>query len=258
MEALMPIWNRIPIALLIFIRIGALLFSMPILGARSIPTPAKVGLSCALAWGILPLIPLPSETPPFALAGWGVAAVQEALIGLSMGWLAHICLAAVPLAGQLVGYQMSFGIANVVDPLGQHQMSVIATFLNLIALWLFLALDGHHLVLAAIFKSFQWVPPGAGWFHEGMGQLGIEGGRHLFWSAFLLAAPVMLVLLFVKMGLGVVARAVPQMNVFIVALPLQIGVGLVALGATLGFCVPWLTRSLKWLDEVYVFMGTGF
>jgi flagellar biosynthetic protein FliR len=258
MDPLLPIWNRIPLLILVFIRVGALLFSVPILGAKRIPTPARVGLACALSWGILPLVPLPTEGPAFDLVWWGGSVVREALIGLSMGVLAHLCLAAVPLAGQLVGYQMGFGIANVVDPVGQRQMSVIATFFNLMVLWLFLALNGHHLLIVAIFRSFEWMPPGTGWLHEGLGELALEGGRQLFRSALLLAAPIMLILLCVKVGLGLVARTVPQMNVFIVALPLQIGVGLVALGTALGVFAPWVARSLKWLDGIYALLGRGF
>jgi len=253
-----PIWDRIPTFILTFLRIGALLFSMPALGAKSIPVPAKVGLACALSWSILPLLPVAPAGLSLDLVRWGGCAIREVLIGLCLGWIVHLVLSAVPLAGQLVGYQMGFGIANVVDPLGQQQMSVIATFFNLTMLWLFLALNGHHLVVAAIFKSFEWVPPGTGLLHEGLGELGVEGGRQLFRSALLLAAPIMLILFFVKVALGLVARTVPQMNVFIAALPLQIGVGLVIMGAALSFFIPWLTRSLNWLDGVYVLMGKAF
>jgi flagellar biosynthetic protein FliR len=251
------LWNRIPILSLVFIRIIAWVIAMPMIGAQSIPVQVKVGLSLGLAWALLPLLPLSATRPTLDLTYWAIAAVREALIGLSMGWLVHLCLAAVPLAGQLVGYQMGFGIANVVDPANQQQLSVIAQFLNVMALMLFFALNGHHLVIMALCKSFQLLPPATTAFQGGWLETGVAAGSNLFRSALLLAAPVMLILLFVKVGLAIVARAVPQMNVFIVALPMQIGVGLMALGATLSLLAPWLERGLDRLYDLFLMILMG-
>jgi flagellar biosynthetic protein FliR len=157
----------------------------------------------------------------------------------------------------MLGLQMGVSMANVMDPVGQQQLSVIAQFLNVIAFWLFLAVDGHHLAISAFLESFRWFPlAGAGPGPE-TGVLGVEMGRQMFRSALLLAAPGLLVLMAMQVGLGIVARVVPQMNVFLVAVPLQIAIGLLAVAAGLVLLGPWMGKGLGWLMDMYGAMGTG-
>ena len=257
MEDLALVWSRLPYYSLVFIRVGAWLLAMPLFGANNIPNLVKVCFAVALSWALLPLIPLPEAPAAFTLLQWADGAIREALIGLSMGWVVHLALAAVALGGQMLGFQMGFAIANVVDPVGQQQMSVVAQFLNLTAYWLFLAMDGHHMVVTALYESFRWIPPGTAGFHGDFGRLGLEGGAHLYRSAFLLAAPVMLIFFIVQVAFAIVARSVRQMNVFFVALPLKLGLGLLSLSALLGFVAPWLTRTLEWLQGSYLYLGTA-
>jgi len=248
------IWEGLPWFILVLIRVGAVFFSMPILGSRSIPLPARVGLALALSWALFPLV-RPDDalhgSPPVGQS-WGLAAVRELLVGLTLGWTVNFLLAAVPLAGQLLGFQMGLGLANIMDPLGQQQLSVPAQFLNLLALWLFLSLNGHYLVISALVESFQWWPLAGGGSvgRGGWGALALGAGRHIFTSALIVAAPVTLVLLTLQVALGIVARTVPQMNVFFVAIPLQIGLGLAAIGAFLRFFAPWMARELSWLKGI--------
>jgi flagellar biosynthesis protein FliR len=250
-------WDRIPHFSLGFVRVGSFLLAMPLVGGRIIPAGVRVWLAVALCWAVIPIVPVPGGGLPLDLLGWGVAAVREAIIGLGLGWLAQVPFAAVPLAGQMLGLQMGVSMANVMDPVGQQQLSVIAEFLNVIAFWFFLAVDGHHLVISGLLESFRWFPlAGAGPGPE-TGVLGIEMGRQMFRSALLLAAPGLLVLMAMQVGLGIVARVVPQMNVFIVAVPLQIAIGLLAMAAGLALLGPWMGKGLGWLMDMYSAMGTG-
>lgn len=245
-----PMGERLPFLSLILVRVGALLLAMPPFGARGVPVPVRIALGLALSWAILPLVPLPKTPPPSGLLAWGLAAAGEALMGLAMGWMVQLMLAAVPLTGQVLGFQMGLGMANVVDPLGEQQLSTVAQIMNLLAMGLFLALDGHHLAMAALFDSFRWVPAGGG-DPSGWGGLGVEAGGHLLRSTLILAGPVLGILLVVQVALGILARVMPQMNVFIVTTPLQIGLGLLALGTTLGLLSPWLANGLQWLTGIY-------
>jgi flagellar biosynthetic protein FliR len=251
MEGLQSILDRLPLWSLLFVRIGACLFAMPLFGGRNVPVVAKVGIIMGLTWALLPIIPVAQTTLPRELWAWALALIREAIVGLSLGWMVQLCLAAVPLAGQMVGFQMGFGIANVMDPMGQQQMSVISQFFYLIAIWVFLSVDGHHLVILALVRTLREVPLGAGgMISDGFGAA-VEGGRHLLSSAFMLAAPMLLILMFIQVAMGIVARTVPQMNVFFVGLPLQIGVGFLAMGVTLSFFIPWLYRSMSWLNGFF-------
>ncbi len=247
-------WDRIPHFSLVLIRTGALLFSLPMFGARGVPVSVKVGMAVAFSWALLPILPL-GGTLPQGVVQWGLLSIREAAIGLAMGWMVHLVIAAVPLAGHVLGYQMGFGLANLMDPVGQQQLSVTAHFLNVVALWLFLVLDGHHLLVTVLFESFRWGPPGGLVDGASMGALGAEAGRSLFWNTPALAGPLLLVLLLLQVALGIMARVVPQMNVFIVAVPVQSAIGLLGLGAGLGLMAPWMAKELGWLRQIYGLLG---
>jgi flagellar biosynthetic protein FliR len=255
LEALWPIFNRIPFFGLVLIRVGAMVFSTPVFGAKSLPMTARAGLILAFSWALLPLLPLPSSDIPFELIPWGVSAIREALIGFCLGWFVQLVLAAVSLAGQTLGFQMGFAIANVLDPVQQQQLSIIAQFLNTIGIWVFLAMDGHHIVLSGLFESYRASPLWSWDFLQGMGALSRETGTHLFRSALLLAAPIVLILVFLSVAFGIMARAVPQMNVFFVGMPLKIALGFMAFGTLLGFVAPWMSNNLEWLHNVLFFLG---
>ncbi|MGQ9655139.1 MAG: flagellar biosynthetic protein FliR [Thermodesulfobacteriota bacterium] len=255
MDALALVWGRMPYFSLVLIRTGALLFSLPMFGARGVPVPLKVGMAVAFSWALLPILPLPDRAAPQEVLEWGLVAIREAAIGLAIGWMVHLVLAAVPLAGHVLGYQMGFGLANLMDPVGQQQLSMSAHFLNLMALWLFFVMDGHHLLVTVLFESFRWSPPVGLADGAWMGALGAEAGRTLFWNTLVLAGPLLLVLLLLEVALGIMARVVPQMNVFIVAGPVQIAIGLLGLGAGLGLMAPWMLKELSWLRQLYGLLG---
>lgn len=248
MDALSLMWERIPMLGPVLARMAGLSLSFPLLGARAVPAYVKIMLVLGLSWALLPIVPMPHRALSLDLASWAATVVREALFGLCLGWLAQLVLAAAPLAAQVVGFQMGLGIANVMDPVGQQQMSVAAQFMQLLAFWLFLLLDGHHLAIYVLFQNPGQSPlSGALSMAESVSEL----GRNLFSSALSLAAPALLLLLFVQIGLGVLARMMPQMNIFIVAAPLQIGVGLVCMGLGLGILAPWSEKGMGWLVGAY-------
>lgn len=248
MDALSLMWERIPMLGPVLARMAGLSLSFPLLGARAVPTYVKIMLVLGLSWALLPILPASPKAMPLDLASWSATVVREALFGLCVGWLAQLVLAAAPLAAQIVGFQMGLGIANVMDPVGHQQMSVAAQFMQLLALWLFLLLDGHHLAIWVLFQN-----PGQTPLTEALGlaETVSEFGRNLFYSALSLAAPVLLLLLFAQIGLGVLARMMPQMNIFIVAAPLQIGLGLACMGLGLGVLGSWSEKGMGWLTEAY-------
>ncbi len=229
--------------LLVFVRISGIIGVAPILGSNTIPPMMKAGFVMALTILIYPTIDIPHVEYPGTFAGLSFALGSELLIGISIAYLARLVFSAVDTAGTIVGYQMGFGIVNVLDPVTSTQVSITSRFYNIIAMLIFLITDCHHYFIKAIGVSFELIPPLGFQFSGAI----VESFSHLFGDIFVLglklAAPIVATLMFSNVALGLVARTVPQMNVFIVGFPLQIGLGLLMLGLT----IPLFALHLKGL-----------
>ncbi len=130
---------------------------------------------------------------------------------------------------------MGFGVVNVIDPQTQSQVSITAQFQNIFTILIYLALNAHHLTIYSLVESFQIINPQEFGFSAGTMALILKLFANTFVVAMKIAAPIMAILFFISVGLGLVARTVPQMNVFIVGFPLQIGIGLLMVGLTMSF-----------------------
>ncbi len=218
---------------LIFIRISSIIMTAPLLGSPAIPPRIKLSLALVLTFLFLPLAGGGEYATPGDFITLVAAAGRELFIGVSIGFMANLVFAGINLAGQLMGFQMGFAIVNVLDPLNQVQVSIISQFLGFMALVIFVSLNAHHIFIQAIADSFSIAKIGA----ASVGSLAVremmKGAAELFLIGLKVGAPVFAILLFTNVGLGVVARTVPQMNVFIVGFPLTIGIGLIALGLVL-------------------------
>jgi flagellar biosynthetic protein FliR len=216
----------------LFLRIGAILIMIPIMGERSVPLRVKGGLAILISLLLLPTvrITLPaqseSEAEIFLLA---IAMCSEVLIGIVIGFAAKIIFSGIQFAGQMIGIQIGFSIVNVIDPISSAQVSVISEFQYLVALLIYLAVDAHHMFIVAIADSYRFVAPFAYHFSGSLIQHILVISKELFVTAIKICAPVMAVLFFTNVALGVVARTVPQINIFIVGFPLQIAIGLTIL-----------------------------
>ena len=234
--------------LLVFIRVGAIMMSAPILGRKNIPLVFKAGLAISVSIILLPILnlePFPyfSEAIPFS-----IGVVSEIMLGIIIGLSVNIIFAGIQLAGQLTGYQMGFAIANVMDPLTGRQSSIFAGLLNIVALLLFLTLNAHHWFLRSLAESFKLVPLFTFHISGSLAEHFIRIGTNMFIVAVKVAAPVMAALLLTSVALGIVARTVPRMNIFLVAMPLKIVLGIMFIS----FSLPYLASFLK-----YTFNGLG-
>ena len=221
--------------LFVFARVGALLLFAPILGSASIPNHLKIGLALLMSFLVVPWVG-PSQLPQLkGIISLAVYMLSEFSVGILIALTARMIFIAVQIAGTVVDFQMGFGVVNVIDPQTESQVSITAQYMNVLATLFFLALDGHHMVIQAIVESFHLINPNT--FH--FSGLTMEFFMQLFSGAFITAvkfsAPIMAVLFFISVALGLIARTVPQMNVFIVGFPLQIGMGLLMLWFSLWF-----------------------
>lgn len=211
--------------LLVFVRVVGILAVAPVFGHRAVLSQTKVGLALVLAIVLYSAVPISVEATTDLLP-YFIKAVKELILGMIFGFTALLIFMAVQLAGEMVGIDIGFGVVNIIDPLSAEQISIIGTFKNLIALVTFLVIDGHHVMLEAMTASFQMVPLGGIQITAMLGQSLIDISSEIFLIGIKLAAPVTAALFLTSLALGIIARTVPQMNVFIVGFPLKIAIGM--------------------------------
>ncbi len=215
-----------------FLRVLALFTSAPVFSMRVIPVRTRIGLAflvAVCAQAVLPDQPVISLNSREA-AG---AVVQQVGIGLAMGFAVRLVFAAVELAGEIIGLQMGLNFASFFDPASNAQVSAVARFFGNISMLLFVVINGHLMVLMAVVKSFDSFPVG-GNFLQAIGQMRLhELGASLFSSALWIALPMIALLLFVNLTLGIISRVAPQMNIYAVGFPVTLTVGMLGITATL-------------------------
>ena len=215
--------------LLLLGRLSGLFLSAPIFSSRQIPGRVKVLvlvlLSATLSFAIPIKTAVTIDTPGVFLA----ALVMEIVVGATIGLVAYVIFAAIQLAGQLMDMQMGFGIVNVVDPVSGTQVPLMGNLTQTLALLMYLGFNGHHYLLQAIVQSYQMVPVLGFQINNHFFELLMAIAVQMFVIAVKIAAPIIIAILVADIAMGFIARTVPQMNVFIVGLPLKILVGLLSL-----------------------------
>ncbi|WP_088105106.1 flagellar biosynthetic protein FliR [Halalkalibacter urbisdiaboli] len=226
--------NMLPAFMLVFIRVLAFFSVLPIYGHRSIPVSHKIGLAGILAWIMIFTLDAPEIQVD---TGFLLLIMKEILVGLMVGLIAMMLLYAIQVAGGFIDAMMGFMIANVVDPQTGAQSPLVGSYLYTFALLFLLAVNGHHMLLDGIYYSYQFVPLEQLFLpfgQENIIQFVTQTFNSMFIIAFQMAFPIVGSLFLVDVALGMVSRAVPQMNVFVVGMPLKIIVGLLLLTVFLG------------------------
>jgi flagellar biosynthetic protein FliR len=236
--------------LLVLARLAGLVVASPIFGHGLVPVRVRAGLAGVLALALTPAVAgtiLPASPSAWTVAG--LVAV-EAAVGVLLGFVAQLVFAGVQLGGQVAGLQAGFGLAAVLDPDAEAGASVVAQWQQLAALLAFLVLDVHHTLLRAVLESFRVAPVGTLVLSADLFEGVVRQGAGLFAVGVRIAAPVFVVLLLVNGGLAVLARTIPQLNVFAVGFPVNVGVGLVVVGASLPFTARFLAGEFDDLAGV--------
>lgn len=228
--------------MLVVARLSGLFLIAPVFSSPMIPPRIKLMALLALAATITPIVaPQSQVTVPDGILPLLLAIFTESIIGFALGFSVAIVFSAVQVGASLIDTSIGFSMANIIDPLNNAQGAVLGSFYSLVATLAFLAVNGHHWLLAGFKRSFDTVALGATPDIERMMTNLFSTFGSLFAMAFQIAAPVLVTLLLVDVVLGIIARVVPQMNVFFVGIPLKIGVGLVAII----ICLPSFTGFLE-------------
>ena len=240
---------------LVLIRISACIVSMPIFGSRDIPAPVKVLLCLLMTFLIfashrVQLIQTPLQTDDLIALG-----AREGFIGVLIGFLCRGIFWGVQIAGQILGFSMGLSAAQIFNPAMGESGTMIEEFQTILAMLLFLAINGHHWILEALSQSIRLAPIGV----LGMKTQPLLGIGHFVQNVFeigiKISGPMMAVIIFLNIAMGVIGRAVPQINVFIISFPVNILVGLFVFMVTIPLILSVLENDFSKLTlDIFKFI----
>jgi flagellar biosynthetic protein FliR len=238
----------IELFILTFIRVVTALTLLPVFRDLSIPSMVKVGLA-----GLIALVIVPTLQPAFVPASgtildFLILAGNETACGLVIGFCGYLFFYAVDVAGQLVGYQAGFTMVASFDPSSDAQNTIMTQFFHTFAILLFLSFNGHHLVIQAVHQSFSAIPIGHFSLDARFLPFATQTVSMLVSSGILMAAPILITLLVTDVGLGVLSRVAPAMNIFALGFALKVATALLTTAATLGLIASLFTdQALRWM-----------
>ena len=213
-------------------RVLGMVSSAPLFSNGAVPVRIRLAFGLGAAIAIVPALPAPPPIDPASGIGLAVF-VQQIVIGIVIGFIMRLVFAAVDMAGELIGLQMGLSFATFFDPQSGGQTAVLSEFLSLLATLIFLALNGHLLMVEVLVRSFEWLPIreapilATGW------RQAAGAGALLFAAGLLLALPLVTALLITNIAMGVLTRAAPQINLFAVGFPITMSAGFVVLALSL-------------------------
>lgn len=218
-------------------RVGMLFAVAPIFGGRLVPIRMRVVLSVLVTWVLLPVIPAAPPVDPLSGAGVLITA-QQLLIGLLLGFLLQMVFTALMLAGHAIATGMGLGFASMVDPQNGVNVPVISQYYVTLATLLFLALDGHLLLISVLADSFQSMPVAVdGISRQSLWDV-VAWGSRMFAGGILIALPAVTALLMTNIAFGVITRAAPQLHIFNIGFPITLALGFVVMFVSLPELIP--------------------
>ncbi len=238
--------------LLIVVRVSTMLLVFPVFSATQIPVLVRIGLAFLISFALFHAVPLMPALP--GIGALLVAVVSQVVLGVIVGFVAYLVFMGIQFAGEIVDIQIGFAVANILSPQTQQQVTVIGELQMTLATLIFLATDSHLLMLQGIGGSLHLVPLPYIHLDPSVAVNVVAFLEQSFLIVLKIAAPPAVSLFLVNLSLGLMARVAPQMNVFVVGLPLQIGVGLLMMAVSvplLGYVAPQLfSDSARQMDTV--------
>ena len=236
--------------ILVLVRVSGIISTAPVFGSSNIPPQIKVVLSLMLALILYPFIPLITVYPDRP-DHYIMLIASEMLIGLVLGIIARFLFGAVEFAGTVIGFQMGLGMANVFDPQSQEQISLVGRFENATATLIFLAMDGHLIVLQALVRSYSVLPPGGASISRPLVEKLTELSASVFVIGLQIGAPLIVALFLANAVVGLLARSVPQIQVFVVGFPLTLMLGFLFLFFGMPFFAQAVHQMFEKLDTQF-------
>ena len=227
--------------LLVLTRTSGIFFISPFFGSMNISYKLRACAAILLAVLLFPVVVkmYVIETPANVLMFAGTVA-KELFVGWLIGLVGYITLAAVNMAGKIMDMQVGFAVVQMMDPTTQQQTGLIGTFLYNLTIIYFIITNGHHVIISALAESFRIIPLNPMLWNETLPQLMIDLTAGIFMNGMKIAMPVTFAILLTNVGMGILARTMPQMNIFVVGIPLQLTIGTSMLSMVLPFYILFL------------------
>ncbi|HEX3031225.1 MAG TPA: flagellar biosynthetic protein FliR [Bacillota bacterium] len=221
--------QQINIFVMVLARVLGIIMLSPVFSSRNIPPQLKIGLSAIVSLTVFPVLKAGGLRTPDDIISYSLLVMGEVAVGLMIGFVSNFLFSAIQLAGQAIDMQLGFSIVSVIDPIQGTQVPIIGNFKYIVALLIFLVTNSHYYIFAAIVKSFQLIPILTYTYHPALTDQVISFFGGTLVTAVKIALPAVGVLLVTDVAMGILARTVPQMNIFVVGMPLKIFVGLIVL-----------------------------
>lgn len=216
--------------LIILARMAAVVAALPVFTASEASMRMRVGLAAAVSLLLFPVLDISVDPASLTPAILGLIVLREALLGLLLGFTIQLIFFAVQFGGTVVGYQMGFAAANILDPQNQEQMPLVAQFQNVFAILVFLVLNAHHAVIRVMIRSYEILPPGNLDFSGRAVPFLMELTGQMFVLGIQLVAPVIAALIVSQFILGIMSRVFSQLQVFLLSFPINISLALIIIG----------------------------
>lgn len=223
------------------VRISGLFVISPFFGSMNVAPLVRIGLMFSISILIFPVVDNMGVIElPTTVWGYAATALIELFIGWLTGFIAYISFSAIHMAGKVMDMQVGFSIVNVMDPTSGQQIPLIGSFLYNFGLIIFLVINGHHVLISALVESFSTVPLVSAIIDTSLTKLISDFTGAVLMTGMKVAMPVTFAILLTNVALGILARTMPQLNIFVVGLPLQIVIGIFVLSIVLPFYIIFL------------------
>ncbi|MBU1077595.1 MAG: flagellar biosynthetic protein FliR [Spirochaetes bacterium] len=251
--------NNFQVLLLVFVRLLGLFVVAPFFSSFMIPVRYKILLTIFITIIIYPVLAEFNPVIPDHLINFGLMLAGQFIIGLVLGFIVSIIFTAFQLSAQIYHFQMGFGINSVFDPMSQIEIPILGQFQYLIAILVFISIRGHHLLLRALYESYEIIPiinfsdPATMEFFAGSLSRIFS---FMFMLALKIAFPIVATMFLLSLTLGLLSKASPQMNIFMLGFPLQIGIGLLTLTVVMPYFIEYVSHTVDFLyTDLIRFMG---
>lgn len=219
------------------VRLLALFSTAPIFSEHSVSKKVKIGLAVMITWILAPTLP-PVNVTLFSVGGFWLL-IQQLLIGIALGFTMQFAFAAVRMAGELIGLQMGLSFATFFDPGSRLNMPVLARFLDMLAMLLFLTFNGHLWLISLLADSFHTLPIGGDPLNANEFLALAKAGGLIFLNGMRLALPLIILLLSINLALGLLNRVAPQLSVFAIGFPVTLSIGILTIGILMPLLAPF-------------------
>lgn len=248
--AIESVLSNLDYFILVLFRVGGLVFTSPIFGRKSVPSMVKIGFSAALAYLFFVEIPATGIISYNSLLAFALVCISELLIGIALAFVTNTFFAVNYIAGQLIDMQIGFGLVNVYDPQNNTQIPMMGNLLNLIMLIVFFVVDGHHRLIQIVYITIEKIPIGNLLFSPNIGLAALEVFSMSFLLGIMVALPIIASALVMEIAFGALIRTVPQINMFVIGIPVKLFIGMVIMI----FLIP---LYVNFTDKIFAEMFSG-